>query len=87
MIDAWSIPACFSPRLHDDGADRLIPAFVGATAGQAPAAKRRIAGQAAWFAAIAVVLAVGLGSRHPERLGRQPGRSSSRPALSSACRR
>ena len=74
MIDAWSIPGLLLPLVFMRmGPIGLIPAFVGATAGQEPAAKRRIAGRAAWFAAIAVVLAVGLGAGILNAWGASPG--------------
>ena len=74
MIDAWSIPGLLLPLVFMMmGPIGLIPAFVGATAGQEPAAKRRIAGRAAWFAAIAVVLAVGLGAGILNAWGASPG--------------
>lgn len=73
MIDAWSIPALLLPLVFMMmGPIGLIPAFVGATAGMEPVAKRRVAFRAWSFATIGVVLAVVLGAGILQAWGASP---------------
>lgn len=73
MIDAWSIPGLLLPLVFMMmGPIGLIPVFVGATTGMAPADKSRVASRAWSFATIGVVLAVLLGAGILQAWGASP---------------